>query len=217
MLLVFELSFVKLLWPSREIFVMLSWSRFTCTPHNPLLCFFEKLTLYHPPIPQNKCSTVCVGLSLSFSLQLLLKKWGMGYQKKMDPWRSMKKRIKKRKRPIKVLKKKRETEREEEIVMLSKRFRERERERDHTKGVSIPSTIIHTRAHLDLIVWFVFLFGSGFLTLQYMWCKYAFSFIPTLKLHIWPSLEVGWKKRGKSNALVRTYTPWVIREYQMRS
>ena len=35
------------------------------------------------------------------------------------------------------------------------------RERDHTKGVSIPSTIIHTLAHLDLIVWLDFLFGSG--------------------------------------------------------
>jgi len=41
-----------------------------------------------------------------------------------------------------------EREREEEIVMLSKRFKER----DHTKGVFIPSTIIHTHAHLDLIV-----------------------------------------------------------------
>ena len=67
MLLAFALSFVKLLWPSREIFFMLSWSRFTCTPHTPLLCFFEKLALYHPPIPQNKCSTVCVGFSLSLS------------------------------------------------------------------------------------------------------------------------------------------------------
>jgi len=40
------------------------------------------------------------------------------------------------------------------IAMLSKEFieRERERERDHTKGVSIPSTTIHSRAHLDLIV-----------------------------------------------------------------
>ena len=36
------------------------------------------------------------------------------------------------------------------------------RERDHTKGVFIPSTTIHTRAHLDLIVWLVFLFGSVF-------------------------------------------------------
>jgi hypothetical protein len=47
---------------------------------------------------------------------------------------------------MKVLKKK--EEREEEIAMLSKGFEER----DHTKGVSIPSTIIYTRAHLDLIV-----------------------------------------------------------------
>jgi len=48
-----------------RILFMLSWSRFTCTPYTPLLCFFEKLALYHPLIPQNKCSTICVGLSLS--------------------------------------------------------------------------------------------------------------------------------------------------------
>ena len=36
----------------------------------PLLCFYEKLALYHPSIPQNKSSIVCVGLSL----QLLFKK-----------------------------------------------------------------------------------------------------------------------------------------------
>ena len=74
----------------------------------PLLCFYKKLALYHPSILQNKCSTVCVGLSL----QLLWKKWGMCYKKK-DPWRSMgpwKKREKKRKSPLKVLKKR---EREE--------------------------------------------------------------------------------------------------------
>ena len=47
-----------------RILFMLSWSRFTCTPYTPLLCFFEKLALYHPLIPQNKCSTICVGLSL---------------------------------------------------------------------------------------------------------------------------------------------------------
>jgi len=34
-----------------------------------LLCFFEKIALYHPPIPQNKCSTICVGLSLQFLLK----------------------------------------------------------------------------------------------------------------------------------------------------
>ena len=59
-----------------RILFMLSWSRFTCTPNMPLLCFFEKLALYHPLIPQNKCSTICVGLSLQF---LLKKKRGMGY------------------------------------------------------------------------------------------------------------------------------------------
>jgi len=108
MLLVFALSFVKLLWPSREIFVMLSWSRFTCTPHTLLLCFYEKLALYHPSIPQNKCSTICVGLSL----KLLLKKWGIGYQKKIwtleDP--SIKK--KKKREPMNVLEKKSEKEEE---------------------------------------------------------------------------------------------------------
>ena len=46
-------------------FVMLSWSRFMCTPHIPLLCFDEKLALYHPSISQNKCSINRVGLSLS--------------------------------------------------------------------------------------------------------------------------------------------------------
>ena len=47
----------------------------------PLLCFYEKLALYHPSIPQNKSSIVCVGLPL----QLLLKKRreSMGYQKKL--------------------------------------------------------------------------------------------------------------------------------------
>ena len=68
-----------------RILFMLSWSRFTCTPYTPLLCFFEKLALYHSLIPQNECSTICVGLSIQF----LLKKRGMGYrEKKMDTWRS---------------------------------------------------------------------------------------------------------------------------------
>ena len=58
---------------------------------------------------------------------------------------SMKKREEKEKETPEGLEKK---EREEEIAMLSKEFIEK----DHTKGVSIPSTIIHTRAHLDLIV-----------------------------------------------------------------
>ena len=46
--------------------------------------------------------------------------------------------------------KKRKKERRRDSHAL-KRFH-RERERDHIKGVSIPFTIIHTRAHLDLIV-----------------------------------------------------------------
>ena len=50
----------------------------------PLLCFYEKLALYHPSIPQNKCSTNCVGLSLVF----IKKERGMGYKKNMDTWRS---------------------------------------------------------------------------------------------------------------------------------
>ena len=41
-------------------------------------------------------------------------------------------------------------EKNKKIAMLSKEFIQRER--DHTKGVSISSTTIHTRAHLDLIV-----------------------------------------------------------------
>ena len=62
-----------------------SWSRFTCTPYTPLLCFFEKLALYHPLIPQNKCSTICVGLSLQF---LLKKRETWSIKKNMDTWRS---------------------------------------------------------------------------------------------------------------------------------
>ena len=54
--------------PRKEIFVMLSWSRFTCTLYTSLLFFYEKLALYHPSIPQNICSTMCIDLSL----QLLL-------------------------------------------------------------------------------------------------------------------------------------------------
>ena len=30
-----------------RILFILSWSRFTCTPYTPLLCFHEKLALYH--------------------------------------------------------------------------------------------------------------------------------------------------------------------------
>ena len=40
-----------------RILFMHSWSRFTCIPYTPLLYFFKKLALYHPLIPQNKCST----------------------------------------------------------------------------------------------------------------------------------------------------------------
>ena len=78
----------------------------------PLLCFYKKLALYHPSILQNKCSTVCVGLSLSLSSYC--KKNEAWVIKKKDPWRSMgpwKKEEKKRKRPLKVLKKKREKNR----------------------------------------------------------------------------------------------------------
>ena len=37
-----------------RILFMLSWSRFTCTPYTPFLCFFEKLALYHPLISQKR-------------------------------------------------------------------------------------------------------------------------------------------------------------------
>jgi hypothetical protein len=51
-----------------RILFMLSRLRFTCTIYT-LLCFYEKLALYHLSIPQNKCSTRCVGLSLQFLLK----------------------------------------------------------------------------------------------------------------------------------------------------
>ena len=60
-----------------RILFMLSWSRFTCTPYTPLLCFFEKLALYHPLIPQNKCSTICVGLSLSSFFKKKREAWAI--------------------------------------------------------------------------------------------------------------------------------------------
>ena len=144
---------------------MLSRSRVMCTPYSPLLCFYERLALYNPSISQNKGSTRCVGLSLSLSLslslQLLLQK-RHGLSKKREKYMDtpmFKYWKKKRKKgPWRSLNKNKEEE--EEIVMLSEKLIERER--DHTKGVSISSTIIHTRAHLDMIVWFVFLFGSYF-------------------------------------------------------
>ena len=71
----------------------------------------------------------------------------MGYQKKNGHMKVqvLKKREEKKYGQRKVHEKK-------EIAMLSKQFMYRERERDHTKGVSISSTTIHTHAHLDLIV-----------------------------------------------------------------
>ena len=112
------------------------------------MLIWEVSIKYHPSIPQNNCSINCVGLSL-----VVIKKGrGMGYQKNMDTWRS--RYWKKIYRHMKV------HEKNKKIAMLSKEFIQRER--DHTKGVSISSTTIHTLAHLDLIVWFVFLFGSSF-------------------------------------------------------
>jgi len=105
-----------------------------------LLCFYEKLALYHPSILQNKCSAVCVGLSL----QLLLKNeaWAI---KKYEPMKVHEKKGEKRRGPMKVPEKK---GRRRDSHALKKIHRERH----HTKGVSISSTIIHIRAHLDLIV-----------------------------------------------------------------
>jgi len=73
------------------------------------LCFYEKLALYHPSIPQNKCSTICVGLSLS---QVIVKKMRHRLSKKIwtleDP--SIKK--KKKREPMNALEKKSEKEEE---------------------------------------------------------------------------------------------------------
>ena len=59
----------------------------------PLLCFYEKLALYHSSLPQNKCSTICVGLSL----RLLLRKRDMCYRNFfLDTWKSKWKEEKRR-------------------------------------------------------------------------------------------------------------------------
>jgi len=47
--------------------------------------------LYHPSIPQNKCSTICVGLSLVF-----IKKRGTGYREKIWTHGGPRKKRKKR-------------------------------------------------------------------------------------------------------------------------
>ena len=53
----------------------------------PLLCFYEKLALYHPSIPHNKSSIVCVGLSLSpVIVEKKEKEWAI--DKNVDTWRS---------------------------------------------------------------------------------------------------------------------------------
>ena len=77
---------------------------------------WEKLALYHPLIPQNKCSTICVGLSLS--PVFVKKKRDMVYQKK---WTHEGPSIEKKKKmwahlPWKKKKKKKK------IAMLSKEF-----------------------------------------------------------------------------------------------
>jgi len=151
--------------------------------------------------------------SLSLSLSIICYKRDMGYKrKKVDTWRS--KHTKKSWTHEGPWKKKRQ---ERKIAMFSKwvyKWRE-------TTHKEFPSTVYHPLYPCTCTSWSDSMTSVPpriwFLTLQYMWCKYAFSFIPTLKLHIWPSLEVGWRIWASQNALLRTYTPWVIREYLMRS
>jgi hypothetical protein len=80
---------------------------------------------------------------------------------------------------MKVQEKKRK-EKKRKIAMFPKWFTKGERLYKRSSHPPFIIHYIHTRAQLDLIVWLVFLLGSGFLTLQYMWCKYTLSFIPTL-------------------------------------
>ena len=153
----------------------------------------------------------------SLSLSSFWYKRDMGYRKKWTHEGPSKKKKKKSWTHEGPWKKKRERQEKKEVAMLSKRIY-KWRETTHKE---FPSTIYHplypctctsrsdSMTNFPLWIWFM--------TLQYMWCKYAFSFIPTLKLHIWPSLEVGWRIWASQNALLRTYTPWVIREYLMRS
>ena len=151
---------------TERILFMLSWSRFMCTPHTPLLCFYEKLAWYHPSISQNKYSIVCVGLSL----QLLLKKnRGIGYRKKiyghmkvhgkkekkyMDTWRSMKKKRKKK------------------IAMLSKRIYIGREIIQKEFPFHPPQTI-----HVHILIWLYDLISLWiwFSTLQYMWCHIFYT------------------------------------------
>ena len=100
-----------------RILFMLSWSRFMCTPYTPLLCFFEKLALYHPLIPQNKYSTICVGLSLQF---LLKKREAWAIEKKYGHMKVQV--LKKRKKNVGTWRSMKKKEEEKKIVMLSKEF-----------------------------------------------------------------------------------------------
>jgi hypothetical protein len=210
-MLVFALSIVKLLWPLEEFFSCFHDQDLRA--HHIPPCYAPWEVSIVPHFTSHKIKTPHYVIEVSLSI--FCYKRDMGYKKrseKMDTWRS--KHTKKRVGHMKVHEKNRQ---ERKIAMFSKwvyKWRV-------TTHKEFPSTIYHplypyTCTSLSDCMT-SFSLWIRFLTLQYMWWKYAFSFIPTLKLHIWPSLEVGWRIWASQNALVRTYTPWVIREYQMRS
>jgi len=70
----------------------------------------------------------------------------MGYRKKM--WTHEGPSVEKRKNIYGHMKVHEKKEKKDSHALKKNLYRER----DHTKGVSISSTTIHTRAHLDLIV-----------------------------------------------------------------
>ena len=132
----------------------------------------------------------------------------------MDTWRSKQKKRKEKKKKLDTWRSmKKERERKKDSHALKKEFINGER--PHERSFHPPYIIhyIHTRAHLDLIVWLVFLLGSDFdFAIHVMQvCLFLHTYLKAPHMAI---IRSWMKKMGKSNALVRAYTPWVIREYQ---
>jgi hypothetical protein len=157
-----------------RILFMLSWSRFTCTPYTPSYAEM-RVSIVPSSTPQIK-----LHLCRDSSLQKYPYKRDMGLSKK-HIWTHEGPSIKKKGWTHEGKKEKKKGKKKiEKIAMFSKGFTKGER--SYKRSFHPPFTIryIYTHAHLDMIVWLVFPPWIRFLTLQYMWCKYALSIIPTL-------------------------------------